>query len=131
MAGNPGTGSPGGTAGADGNPGSPGTAGGEGIASNPNVAGSTGPEATLSVQTLALPSGSKHKSYSTKLTATGGYSTYKWSLKMGKLPSGLKLSSSGTISGTPTATAKTARFTVKVADVLGSTATKVLTIVVA
>ena len=53
--------------------------------------------------------------YTATLAATGGYGTgtYIFSLASGALPPGLKLSSGGTISGTPTATG-TATFSVQV-----------------
>jgi uncharacterized protein YjbI with pentapeptide repeats len=54
------------------------------------------------------------KPYSFTLTATGGTSPYVWSLTSGALPAGLSLSSSGIISGTPTAAATS--FTLTVSD---------------
>jgi hypothetical protein len=53
-------------------------------------------------------------SYSVQLSASGG-GTQTWSLSGGSLPSGLQLSSSGLISGTPTATGDFS-FTVRVSD---------------
>ena len=55
------------------------------------------------------------KSYSQKLAANGGKAPLSWSLASGTLPSGLKLSSTGTISGTPK-TAGTYDFSVQVHD---------------
>jgi sugar lactone lactonase YvrE len=46
-------------------------------------------------------------SFSQDLTASGGTPPYVWSVIAGALPAGLLLSSSGTISGTPTATGVT------------------------
>ena len=64
----------------------------------------------------ALPSATLAKSYSATLKATGGAGFgYKWAIKSGALPTGLKLSSSGAISGTPTAHGAF-EFTVGVSD---------------
>jgi hypothetical protein len=57
----------------------------------------------LSVATSSLPSGNVNTAYSTTLAATNGTSPYKWSLAAGALPAGVTLSSTGVISGTPTA----------------------------
>ena len=67
------------------------------------------------VLTSSLPSATVGDSYSTTLTAYGGTPTYSWEVVSGSLPSGLSLSPSGVISGTPT-TATTCSFTVEVAD---------------
>jgi hypothetical protein len=69
----------------------------------------------LAITTTSLPNGSVGTTYSQPLAATGGTSPYTWRLISGALPAGLSLSSSGVISGTPTA-AGTATFTVKVTD---------------
>lgn len=58
-------------------------------------------EAALTITTTSLPSGKTWVPYQTTLTATGGVGAYKWSLASGSLPSGLSLSSTGVISGTP------------------------------
>ena len=66
--------------------------------------------AAISITTSSLPTGSvyskSHKvTYSATLAATGGNPPYKWSLASGStpLPPGLKLSSTGVISGKATA----------------------------
>src|SRR5204862_8286380 len=61
------------------------------------------------------------------VTASGGTTPYTWSLASGTLPTGLTLSSSGAISGTPTGTG-TSNFTVKVTDANSNTATLGLSI---
>lgn len=81
----------------------------------------------LSVKTTSLPNGYRYCSYRATLSATGGSGGYSWSLAAGSLPSGLKLSSSGVISGTPTRRI-TADFSVRVRDSGGRTATKTLRI---
>jgi hypothetical protein len=59
-----------------------------------------------SITTFSLAPGQVGVAYSQTLTAAGGQTPYTWSLISGVLPSGLTLgSSTGVISGTPSATA--------------------------
>ena len=74
-----------------------------------------GAPSALTITTSSLPSGTAGKAYSTTLSASGGTPGYTWSITSGSLPSGLTLSSSGTISGAPTASG-TANFTATVSD---------------
>jgi hypothetical protein len=62
--------------------------------------------ATLIITTSSLATGTQNTVYSANLAASGGTLPYSWSLAAGSgpLPTGLTLSSSGAISGTPTAT---------------------------
>jgi hypothetical protein len=92
----------------------------------------------IGITTSSLPAGKLGTKYSATLKAAGGNSPYTWSLATGSkpLPPGLKLSSAGVISGTPTKKG-TYSFTVKVVDtktktkpVVQHTATKTLTIVI-
>jgi hypothetical protein len=69
-----------------------------------------------------LPGGTLGLSYSTTLTASGGQSPYQWQLVDGTLPTGLALSSTGIISGTP-AQALTAPLVIKVTDNTGAIST--------
>jgi hypothetical protein len=63
-----------------------------------------------------LPAGTAGKLYAPQmLTGTGGVPPYSWSLSAGSLPSGLNLSSTGVISGTP-AVSGTFNFTVQLRD---------------
>lgn len=71
--------------------------------------------APLAVTTSTLPDGQLGTAYSQTLAATGGTTPYTWLVLSGSLPAGLSLSTSGVISGTPTA-AGTSSFTVEVAD---------------
>jgi Putative Ig domain len=71
--------------------------------------------AVLSISTTSLPNGAVGTLYSQNLVATGGATPYTWS-HTGSLPAGLSLNTStGVISGTPTATG-TSGFTVTVTD---------------
>ncbi len=56
------------------------------------------------------------------LQATGGTPPYVWKIKSGGLPAGLRISSGGVISGTPTDNSGTFRFTVEVTDAAQATA---------
>jgi hypothetical protein len=69
----------------------------------------------LAVTVITLPDGMVGTSYSQALTATGGTGALSWSL-VGSLPAGLTLSSSGVISGTPTAATSGVSFSVRVQD---------------
>ena len=84
-----------------------------------------------SISTTTLASGATGAAYSATLAATGGKTSYTWSITAGTLPAGLTLNAStGAISGTPT-TAGTSSFTVQVADANSKTASKALLITVA
>jgi hypothetical protein len=69
----------------------------------------------LAVNTSSLPTGSVGNPYSASLSASGGSTPYNWSVAAGQLPTGLTLSSSGLLSGTPTASGQFS-FTVQVID---------------
>ncbi|HKV62972.1 MAG TPA: N,N-dimethylformamidase beta subunit family domain-containing protein [Candidatus Acidoferrum sp.] len=86
----------------------------------------------LSVSTTSLPNGTQSLAYNRSLAAVGGAAPYSWSLPSGTLPSGLTLSSSGQVSGTPTSVA-TSSFTVQVTDssVPAQAATQALSITIA
>lgn len=77
-----------------------------------------------------LPSATVGTPYSQSLTGGGGAAPYSFALAPGSsLPDGLTLSSSGVISGTPTATG-TSIFTVKITDTHGNTGSQMLSITV-
>ncbi|MGB7731153.1 MAG: Ig domain-containing protein [Candidatus Acidiferrum sp.] len=70
----------------------------------------------VSITTTFLPEGQQGNTYTaTLLTARGGVTPYSWSVSAGALPAGLTLSSSGTLSGVPTASGSFA-VTIKVKD---------------
>ncbi|MBI4835208.1 MAG: putative Ig domain-containing protein, partial [Planctomycetes bacterium] len=67
----------------------------------------------LNITTSSMPDGEVNYAYTKTLTAVGGATPYTWSVLTGSLPGGLNLNSStGVISGTPTASG-TGNFTVK------------------
>jgi hypothetical protein len=88
------------------------------------------PPSPLSIATAsALPSAVVGSAYNATLSAWGGTSPYSWSIIAGSLPAGLSLSTSGTISGTPSAVSIT-NFVVQVTDGASRVVTKELTLAV-
>ncbi len=79
----------------------------------------------LSIVEDTLPDGAVNTPYSARLNATGGLPPYLFSLESGRLPSGLTLAPSGTISGDPT-WGEATTFTVRVEDVSLDVATREL-----
>ncbi|NTI26448.1 tandem-95 repeat protein [Rhizobium rhizogenes] len=70
---------------------------------------------TISISPATLPTVALNSAYSQTVTASGGLAPYSLSVTAGALPAGLTLSSTGTLSGTPTA-AGTFNFTVTATD---------------
>jgi large repetitive protein len=68
-----------------------------------------------SITTTTLPAATMGSAYGQKISVTGGAGTLTYSISSGTLPKGLTLNGN-TISGTPTGSAGTASFTVKVTD---------------
>jgi len=87
----------------------------------------------LQVTTTSLPSGTVGWPYSASLAATAGKAPYEWQVTAGSLPTGLTLSTGGTLSGTPTHAADSTDFTATATDSLGTpyTATGDLSVSVA
>ena len=83
--------------------------------------------APLTISTTTLPAGTVGTAYSATLAATGGVSPYSWSAS--GLPSGLSISSAGTISGMPTA-AGTQNAAVTIQDSTGTTASSSLSLTI-
>lgn len=81
------------------------------------------------ITTSPLPGGTVGQDYSQTLQATGGTGTLVWSLFGGSLPANLALSSTGTISGTPTNTG-ISNFTVKVTDAISQVDTQPLSVTI-
>ena len=91
-------------------------------------AGSYTTTAPLSITSSSpLPGTTTSAPYSQTLAASGGTPNYTWSISGGALPTGLTLSSTGTLSGTSTA-AGTFNFSATAADSVGHTITKSLTL---
>lgn len=85
---------------------------------------------SLAVTTApSLTAGTAGAPYSLVLAAAGGQPPYSWSLATGPLPAGLSLSSSGVLSGVPTA-AGTFQFGALVADNTGNNATASFTVTI-
>ncbi|MCW2528427.1 MAG: hypothetical protein JWM76_3287 [Pseudonocardiales bacterium] len=81
----------------------------------------------IAINTTALPNGLLGTAYSSTLVASGGTAPYTWKLAAGGVPDGLSLSTTGTISGTPTRLGKWS-LTPKVTDATGHTSTRALTL---
>jgi hypothetical protein len=88
-------------------------------------------ESGLAISTASLPNGTLFTAYSTTLTSTGGTSPVTYTLTSGSLATGLTLSNTGVISGTPTI-ATPFTFTVQATDSSTTplTATKTFTLTV-
>jgi len=80
-----------------------------------NAASPPSSAVALTITTKLLPSGTTDTPYSTTLAAQGGKPPYTWTLGSGQLPSGLTITRSGDISGTPTASGRIT-FSVRVTD---------------
>ena len=75
----------------------------------------------MAITTTALASGKVKKAFAATLTVSGGKPDYLWKVVSGALPAGLKLATTGHITGTPTASV-TRTFTIRVADATKPTA---------
>ncbi|MDN2695045.1 putative Ig domain-containing protein [Janthinobacterium sp. SUN073] len=84
---------------------------------------------TITVTPATLPAASVATAYSQQLTASGGVAPYAYTVSSGSLPAGLSLSSSGLLSGTPTA-GGSFTLTVQAADAHAFTGTQSYTLVV-
>jgi hypothetical protein len=81
----------------------------------------TPPSSTLQITTTQLPGATLSGAYNATLAASGGTTPYTWSLASGSLPNGLTLSSSGSLTGTPSVLGSFP-FTVQVKDAAAHTA---------
>ncbi len=95
----------------------------------PTTIGGPGPLRIVTESPLQL--GLIDKAYSQSLVASGGTAPYSWAIvaNSGSLPTGLSISASGVISGTPTAEG-TSNFTAQVTDAGNNTVQKAFAIVV-
>ncbi|WP_339929198.1 putative Ig domain-containing protein [uncultured Brevundimonas sp.] len=88
------------------------------------------PGAVLTINPATLPAGHDRVAYNQTLTATGGAGTgYTYSVTVGALPSGLTLSTAGSLSGTPQGHG-TFTFTVRVQDSAGNFGIRAYTLVI-
>ncbi|MCX6916160.1 MAG: leucine-rich repeat protein [Verrucomicrobia bacterium] len=87
----------------------------------------TGPPTITTVS--PLPAGVTGTAYNQTLTASDGVTPYTWSIVSGGLPSGLELSSTGAITGTPDVMTN-ASFTVQVIGGNGLSTTKALSLAI-
>jgi hypothetical protein len=88
------------------------------------------PQGTLRITTQSLPAGLQGYSYSQRLDATGGQTPYTWSVSNGTLPSGLTLTPSGVLQGTPSTTSSAAvRIAVTDSGGLGTTRDFTVTVI--
>jgi large repetitive protein len=83
----------------------------------------------LAISTTALPAATVGATYAKTLTASFGTAPYRFSIASGSLPAGLRLTTTGTITGTPGGPV-TSSVTFKVTDAKNATATRTLTLVV-
>lgn len=83
-----------------------------GGASATSSAPSTG---SLAIGGASVLTGTVGTAYNSSLSATGGTAPYTWTVKAGTLPSGIALSSGGTLSGTPASLGNSV-LTIQVAD---------------
>jgi len=70
---------------------------------------------TITLAPTTLPGGTLGSAYTQTITASGGASPYSYAVTAGALPSGLTLSSTGVLAGTPTA-GGSYNFTVRATD---------------
>lgn len=80
---------------------------------------------------VSVPYGSTGSLYSNQMKATGGVQPYVWTVSSGTLPTGMSLSSSGLLSGTPTGAVSARSITYLVTDAQSSTQSATLPITVA
>ncbi|GAB3753153.1 hypothetical protein GCM10028817_18540 [Spirosoma pomorum] len=85
---------------------------------------------TITIAPTTLPGGTVGLAYAQTFTASGGTAPYTYAVTAGALPAGMTLTSSGTLSGTPTA-GGTFNFTVRAIDVGGFISTRAYSLAIA
>ena len=85
---------------------------------------------TVSFLTTSLPAATADAAYTEQLSVTGGTPSYTYTVYSGILPAGLTLTSTGQITGTPSAPASTDSFSVRASDTYGNSAIENLTLTV-
>ena len=99
------------------------------VGANQSVSFNANIVAGVTIGTGSLPATVVGAAYNQTLQASGGTKPITWSIAGGSPPSGISLSGSGVLSGTPSAPG-TFNFTVKASDAVGSSATQALSIAV-
>ncbi len=84
----------------------------------------------LTLDTVSLPNATLNTGYNSTLSASGGLPGYTWDIVAGTLPTGLSLSSAGSITGTPTV-AGTSSVTIRVRDTANQSAQRQFSLTVA
>jgi len=84
---------------------------------------------TITLSPAALPTGTVGVAYSQMITATGGTAPYTFAVTSGALPTGLTLTATGALSGTPSA-AGSSTFTVTATDANGFTGAQQYTLTI-
>lgn len=84
----------------------------------------------ITLSPLTLPNGTAGVAYTQTLTASGGSAPYTYSVSAGALPAGMVISTTGLLSGTPTASG-TFSFTVSAIDTASAVGTQAYTLSVA
>jgi hypothetical protein len=84
----------------------------------------------LQITTTALPGATKGVAYSLQLAGDGGIAPYTWAFSSRTIPAGMSLSSSGTLSGTPTV-AGTYSLSIKMTAKNRASVTKTFSLVIA
>jgi hypothetical protein len=82
------------------------------------------------ITTTSLAPATAGTAYNATLSESGGTGPYKWTITSGTLPTGLSLSSAGTISGTPTGPAGNSSVTFELTDAAGESASQAIIITV-
>jgi hypothetical protein len=84
---------------------------------------------TIVVSPATLPSATQGSAYTQSLSASGGIAPYSFAVTAGSVPPGTSLTSTGTLTGTPTA-AGTYTFTVRADDQSGSSGARAYSLTV-
>ncbi|MCW0218643.1 MAG: putative Ig domain-containing protein, partial [Prosthecobacter sp.] len=86
---------------------------------------------TISLSSTTFANAQQFVAYTSQtVTASGGNTSYTYAIQSGALPTGMSLSSAGTVSGTPSAIPGTYNFTVRATDALNCTGTRAYSLVV-
>jgi large repetitive protein len=85
--------------------------------------------APVAVAAIALPAATQGRPYAAQLVATGGDGLYTWTIERGALPTGMALTTTGALTGSPTDGGDFA-FTAQVTDGADRAATRALSLTV-